>query len=134
MDNDRKASLDDVIRRFGEAWARGDRATLSSLLSPTYTHIDANGRVFDREAWLAYAGGRAGRATQITFRDVRTQFLGDVAVVTGTNEMRGGGVRHAADKADSAIRFSQVWTWQGERWLRELFQATIVGTQSGDFA
>jgi len=132
---DREAALQDTMREFGEAWARGDVATLEAKLSPNYIPIDANGRVFDRAGWLRYAGGRSGRATRITFHDVRTRISGDVAVVTGTNEIRGGGVRNAADTAErSVIRFTQTWMWREGRWLRESFQATSVGPEASDYS
>ena len=86
-DNDLQGS----IALFGEAWAQGDLATLESLLSKTYTHIDVFGMFHDRAAWLRYVGGRTGRATQIGFREVETRVLGDVAVVTGVNDVTGPG-------------------------------------------
>src|SRR6478672_2744593 len=98
MDRDpRAAALDETVRRFGEAWARGDGAALDALLSPTYTHTDAGGAFLDRAAWLAYAQKRAGRTTRIAFRDLRTRFVGDAAIVTGINEVEGAGVRSATD-------------------------------------
>ena len=125
MDRDpRAAALDETVRRFGEAWARGDGATLDALLSPTYTHTDAGGAFLDRAAWLAYAQKRAGRTTRIAFRDLRTRFVGDAAIVTGINEVEGAGVRSATDTRPLVIRFTQTWIWRDGRWLREAFQAT----------
>jgi ketosteroid isomerase-like protein len=118
--------LDDAVRRFGEAWATGDGAMLDALLSPTYTHSDVFGHLQDRAAWLAYARGRAGRATRIAFRDVAQRILGDVAVITGVNEIEGPGARDAADAASLTLRFTQVWVRRDGRWLREAFQATPI--------
>ena len=118
--------LDDAIRRFGTAWAAGDRVALDALLSPTYTHSDVFGNFQDRAAWLAYATGRSGRGTRIRFRDVRQRLLGDVAIITGINEIDGAGARDAADAAPLALRFTQVWVKRHGRWLREAFQATPV--------
>jgi ketosteroid isomerase-like protein len=122
----RQQALDEAIAAFGEAWARGDMATLERLLSPSYTHNDAFGARHDHASWLAYARGRQGRATTIEFHDVRTRIFGDMAVVTGCNVMRGGGATSAADSQDLSIVFTQVWRWQEGRWLREAFQATPV--------
>jgi hypothetical protein len=52
--------------------------------------------------------------------------FGDVAVVTGTNIITGGGVRSAKDTKDLEMVFTQVWIWRDSRWLREAFQATPV--------
>jgi ketosteroid isomerase-like protein len=122
--------LDDAVRRFGEAWARGDAEALDTLLSPTYTHTDIFGTYLDRAAWLSYAAGRAGRASRIGFRDVETRLFGDVAVVTGINEVKGGGGRSADDTAPMRLRFMQVWRDENGRWLREAFQATPVSSET----
>ena len=127
-DDSRKADLERAARRFGEAWAAGDIAALDALLSPTYTHTDLFGELTERRAWLDYARGRTGRGSQIEFREVKTRILGDVAVMTGINVVKGGGARNAADRADLVIRFTQVWVWRDGRWLREAFQATPLDT------
>lgn len=120
------AELDAAMRAFGEAWARGDAEALRSLLSPSYTHNDASGEFLTCDQWLAYAAQRAGRATRIAFRDVRTRFFGDVALVTGFNDLTGGGVFGEDDGRDMSLIFLQVWRREDGRWLREAFQATPV--------
>jgi len=120
------AELDTAIRTFGEAWARGDIETLRSLLSPSYTHNDASGAHLTCDEWLAYASQRAGRATQIAFRDVKTRLFDDIAVVTGFNDLTGGGVFNEADRRDVRLVFLQIWRRENGRWLREAFQATPV--------
>jgi ketosteroid isomerase-like protein len=128
-DDARSRALEEAVRRLGEAWAAGDGAALEALLSPSYTHTDAVGAFLERAAWLDYARGRAGRATRIAFRDTRTRIAGDVAVVTGINDIAGPGGRSADDRETHTIRFTQVWVWTGGRWLREAFQATPVATE-----
>jgi ketosteroid isomerase-like protein len=123
--DDRLADLDAAVHRFGEAWASGDVATLETLLSPTYTHTDALGEFHDRSGWVEYARRRTGRSTRIGFRDVRKRVVGDVAIVTGINDLRGPGALSASDQKNSTIRFTQVWVWDRGRWLREAFQATL---------
>ena len=128
-DEGRRRVLDEAVRRFGEAWAAGDGAALAALLSPSYTHTDVFGAFHERAAWLAYARGRAGRATRIDFREMGTRIVGDVAIVTGLNDVSGPGGRSADDRATLTLRFTQVWTWTGGRWLREAFQATPVAAE-----
>ena len=123
---DRAAALEDAVRRFGEAWANGDGAAMDVLLSPTYTHTDVFGKLSDRAAWLAYASSRGGRTTRIEFRDIRIRVHGDVGIVTGINDLQGGGIRDAADQKNLTLAFTQVWVWQQGRWLREAFQATPI--------
>jgi ketosteroid isomerase-like protein len=122
-----RAGLEEAVRHFGETWARGDVGAAEALLSPTYTHIDVTGAVQDCAAWLAYAAGRAGLSTRIRFAEVRTRVLGDVAIVTGRNDVEGLSDALVPGQEDASIRFTQVWVRRGERrWLREAFQATRV--------
>jgi ketosteroid isomerase-like protein len=118
--------LQDSIRRFGEAWARGDVETLDALLSPTYSHIDVFGNHQDRATWLTYAAGRAGSRTRIEFVDVATRIIGDVAVITGRNDVHGGGGLLRDSQRDFSLRFTQLWVRRDGRWLREAFQATFI--------
>ena len=119
------AELDLAIRRFGEAWATGELAVLDELLSPTYTHIDAYGDFHDRASWLAYAGRRAGRSTQIGFREMALRLIGEMAIGTGINDIEAIGDPQAGARQDLVLRFTQVWVRREGRWLREVFQATI---------
>lgn len=122
-DDGRTALLHDAMAAFAAAWARGDGEALAALLSPTYTHGDIYGGFQDRPAWLAYAAGRSGLSTTIGFREVWTRHAGDLAIVTGINDV--AGMAGPADEAVS-LRFTQVWRWQDGRWLREAFQATLT--------
>jgi ketosteroid isomerase-like protein len=130
MDDEvRRRALEEAVQRFGEAWAAGDRAAIEALLSPRYTHTDVFGAFHERAAWLAYARERTGRTTRIDFREVRTRIVGDVAIVTGLNEVSGPGARSADDRTALTLRFTQVWIWTDGRWLREAFQATPVAAE-----
>jgi len=120
------AELEAAARRFGTAWASGDVATLESLLSPSYTHVDIYGRRMSRAEWLAYAATRRGKATRIGFRDITTRHFGDVAIVSLVNELQGIGEAEAAERDSCSIHVTQVWRWQDGRWQREAFHATIA--------
>ena len=123
-------SLDQAVRAFGEAWASGDVEKLKKLLSPTYTHQDVWGRFQDYVAWLDYARTRRGMATGISFHNVRRRIVGDVAIITGMNVIADAeGEEIEVDKGIRQIRFTQVWVWRKDRWLRESFQATQTTDQ-----
>ena len=117
--------MDEAVRRFGDAWARGDTRTLEALLSPTYTHGDYYGGIQDRATWLAYAGRRTRLNTHVSFREVETRIVDNVAIVTGINDIQYAGDPGAVDRENRTIRFTQVWVWREGRWLREAFQATV---------
>ena len=117
--------LDQAVRAFGVAWAGGDVGRLQDLLSPTYTHQDVYGRLQDYAAWLDYAKTRSGMATAISFHNIRRRIVGDVAIITGMNVIADAeGERIEIDRYVGPLRFTQVWVWRQDRWLREAFQAT----------
>jgi ketosteroid isomerase-like protein len=118
--------LETRILEFGEAWARGDVETLQGLLSPSYTHTDVRGRTLGRETWLDYARGRSGADERISFTDVSTRLIGDVAIVTGRNDVSGKSAIASDGRTAGSLRFTQVWVRNEGRWLREAFQATFV--------
>jgi|SRR5215475_314414 len=120
------ADLEASIKRFGEAWARGDVATLEALLSPTYTHVDVWGKYQGRSTWLAYAASRVGWPTRIAFADLTTRIVGDVAVITGRNDIAGGGGLTRDSKRDFALCITRVWVRRDGRWLREAFPAALI--------
>ena len=91
-DDARLARLEVAVQAIGLAWASGDMATARDILSPSYTHNDVFGVQWSRSEWLAYAAKREGRATQVRFRDVQTRLFGDIAILTGFNEITGTGV------------------------------------------
>ena len=119
-------ALDAAIKDFGEAWARGDADALRGMLSPSYTHTDLRGRFLDRDEWLEYAGGRRNERTQIEFSDVSTRLVGDVAIITGRNDMVGGKLVVGDERSSISLRFTQIWVRRDGRWLREAFQATLI--------
>jgi hypothetical protein len=126
----RLGTLDQAVGAFGEAWASGDVERLQELLSPTYTHQDVYGRFQDCVAWLDYAKTRSGMATAISFHNIRRRIVGDVAIITGMNVIANAeDEKIDVDKGVRRIRFTQVWVWRKDRWLREAFQATQTTDQ-----
>lgn len=131
-DDQRLASLEGAVQAIGQAWAKGDVAAAAELLSPSYSHNDAFGAQWSSSQWLAYASNRKDRATQIAFRDVQTRIFDDIAIITGFNDVTGTGATGADDTQGLTIVFTQVWRWDGGRWLREAFQATPVVPRTFD--
>jgi ketosteroid isomerase-like protein len=117
-----RGELDAAVRDFGEAWARGDVGALRGMLSPSYTHTTVRGRIQDRDEWLEYARSRSGATTEIAFGDVTTRLIGDVAIITGRNDIIGGN----DGLSNRNLRFTQIWVRRDGRWLREAFQATFI--------
>ena len=118
--------LDDAIESFGQAWATGDTDALREMLSPSYTHIDVRGRFLNRDEWLGYVSHRTGATTEIAFAEVTTRFMGNVAVVTARNDVRGDNIIVGDDRASLSMRFTTVWIYRDGRWLREAAQVTLI--------
>ena len=82
--------------------------------------------MLNRDAWLDYARGRSGADTRISFADMATRFVADIAIITGRNDMMGQSAISSDGRSAGSLRFTQVWVRQEGRWLREAFQATFV--------
>jgi ketosteroid isomerase-like protein len=119
--------IEQVVVRFGDAWAVNDIATLDSLLSADYIHTDFFGRVQNRGQWLDYMKDRKAKdiTNRIAFEDVQIRIYGDTAVVTGRNIIKGA-LTVPANEASTEIRFTQVLHKTHGEWMRIGFQATDV--------
>ena len=119
--------IEQVVLRFGEAWATNDLTTLDGLLSNDYIHTDFLGRVQNRAQWLDYMKDRKAKniVNRMTFEDVQIRIYGDMAVVTGRNVIKGG-LSGPADEESTEIRFTQVLLKKRGGWQRTGFQATAV--------
>ncbi|GEM_PF-1028450 len=128
--NQTEAEIQQMIRRFGEAWAQNDLATLESLLADDYLHTDYLGNIQNRAEWLEYVKERKakGIVNKIEFADVKVRIYGDVAVVTGQNIIKGLSVGQNKESA-TKIRFTQVLLRKQGTWLRTAFQATPIAQQ-----
>ncbi len=119
-----------LVRDFGNAWLKGDVATLDRLLAVEYMHTDVTGKVLHRTDWLADAANVQKWARPVTaqgepsieFEDMQVSFLGETAVITGGNLIRSANPQQPALR----LRFTQVWVRERGEWKRRFFQATPV--------
>ena len=93
--------------RWLTAITSGDVATVDSILSPTYRHVNAAGEMFDRARELATT-----ELLNITFNasDQFVDIAGDTAVIHGANTLMQGG------KVKDRQRFSDVFVLQNGVW------------------
>ena len=125
MDATIKAEIETTVRRFWEAWIDGDVATLDTLLSPTFTHTDFDGKFTDRAAWLATAHKRANASMVLEDIAIRTfgDVASDVAIVTARQI-----IMHddGTEKRHRVFRITSILLKQQGRWLREAAQVAAV--------
>lgn len=125
MDATIKAEIETTVRRFWEAWIDGDVATLDTMLSPTFTHTDFDGKFTDRAAWLATAHKRANASMVIEDIAIRTfgDVASDVAIVTARQI-----IMHddGTEKRRRVFRITSILFKQQGRWLREAAQVAAV--------
>ena len=124
--DERVLALQEAIRRFAKALAAGDTAALDSLLSLGYRHTDMFGRLWVRAEWLAQVGPEKSRSTVSDFGHFGFVIKGNLGIVTGIKHLHTVGARDGADENEPPTAFTQVWVWQQDRWLREIFQATPI--------
>ena len=55
-------------------------------------------------------------------RQLPTRFMGDVAIITGRNDMAGGNIVAGDERSDLSLRFTLIWVRKEGLWLREAFQ------------
>jgi hypothetical protein len=103
--------------RWLTAITSGDVATVDSILSPTYRHVNAAGEMFDRARELATT-----EPLDITFRasDQIVDIAGDTAVIHGVNTLMQAG------KVKDRQRFSDVFVLQNGVWKALSAQETRI--------
>ena len=107
-----------LSRQVHDAWARSDVATLEALIASDYHHVDVYGRVFDRDAWLAYAANPRAPGDLQTV-DEEAAVIGDAAVVTSMLLL--------PELIEApVVQLTQVWRRTGDAWRRGWYQATRV--------
>jgi|SRR4051794_24968170 hypothetical protein len=101
--------------RWLAAIVAGDRATIETILCPTFRHVNADGQMFDREQEIA-----AMERLPFTFQasDQFVDVVGDTAVIHGINTVMQDG------KVLERERFTDVFVVQNGVWLALSAQET----------
>lgn len=101
--------------RWLTAITSGDRATVEAILSPTFRHVNADGRMFDRAQEIA-----ATEPLPLVFNasDQIVDVAGDTAVIHGINTVTQDG------KVLARERFIDVFVLQNGVWMALAAQET----------
>ena len=96
----------------------GDRATVESILAPSFKHIDSDGKLLDRAQEIA---GIEKVSFTMNPSDQLVDIAGDTAVVHGVNTLIDSG------KVLALERFTDVFVLQNGSWIALSAQETTLG-------
>ncbi len=123
--NDAAEGLSQTLKVFNEAFAAADTATLASMITEEYSHVNGTSRPYSRREWLGYVAGQRqklndGQLTIETYEmdNISITFYEGSAVVTGQVSTSGveGGIRF-----EKRFRVTHLWVLEGGRWKRAGF-------------
>jgi hypothetical protein len=105
-------------RRWLTAITDGDRATVESILAPSFKHINADGELLDRAQEMA---GIEKVSFTMNPSEQHVDIVGDTAVIHGVNTLIDGG------KILARERFTDVFALQNGIWVALSAQETTLG-------
>lgn len=99
---------------WNEAQVNRDAAALDAMVGSRFVNTEWNGEVSDKQHFLADIRDPLFKPSSLTIQDVKMNFYGDTAVVTGTYHTQG---TYQGKAYDHLGRFTDTWvlavgTWQ----------------------
>jgi ketosteroid isomerase-like protein len=110
----REAKLMVLERMWNEAQVSHDSQALDRLVSSRFVNTEWDGSISDKQRFLADIKDPLYKPTLATIQDVKMNFFGDTAVVTGTYHTAG---TYQGRPYDHVGRFTDTWildlgSWQ----------------------
>jgi ketosteroid isomerase-like protein len=109
----REGKLLVLERLWNEAQVSRDAAALELLLSNRFVNTEYDGEVSDKQRFLADIKDPLYKPTLATVQDVKINFFGDTAVVTGEYHIQG---TYRGKPYDHVGRFTDTWVIDTGRW------------------
>lgn len=106
-------ALKDLETRWTEALAKGDSATLDSILAAGYVETDETGNLNERQALFNALKSGDLKFDSCTVADMQVHVYGDAAVVTGSGAQQG---TYKGKALPTKIRFTDTFVKQGGKW------------------
>jgi ketosteroid isomerase-like protein len=100
-------------RMWNEAQVNRDSAALDALVSSRFVNTEWDGEVSDKGKFLADIKDPRFKPSLLTIQDVKMNFFGDTAVVTGTYHTQGS---YQCKPYDHLGRFTDTWVSDGGKW------------------
>jgi len=109
----RESKLMILERMWNEARVNRDSAALDALVSSRFIDTEWDGDVSDKQKFLADIRNPVYKPTLATIQDVKTNFFGDTAVVTGVYHTQGS---YQGKSYDHWGRFTDTWLLDAGKW------------------
>ena len=98
---------------WNEAQVNRDAASLEALVSSRFVNTEWDGELSDRQRFLADIKDPRFKPPALTIQDVKMNFFGDTAVVTGIYHTQGS---YQGKPYDHVGRFTDTWVQDLGKW------------------
>lgn len=109
----RESKLMVLERLWNEAQVNRDSAALDALVSGRFINTEWDGEVSDKQKFLADIRDPRFKPTQANIQEVKMNFFGDTAVVTGIYHTAG---MYQGKAYDHVGRFTDTWVLDQGKW------------------
>jgi ketosteroid isomerase-like protein len=109
----RESKLMVLERLWNEAQVNRDSAALDALVASRFVDTEWDGEVSNKQQFLADIRNPVYKPTLATIQDVKMNFFGDTAVVTGIYHTQG---TYQGKPYDHVGRFTDTWVFDGGKW------------------
>jgi len=109
----RETKLFILERMWNEAQVSRDSAALDALVSSRFVNTEWDGEVSDKDKFLADIKNPLYKPTLATVQEMKTNFFGDTAVITGTYHTQG---TYQCKPYDHVGRFTDTWVYDTGKW------------------
>jgi ketosteroid isomerase-like protein len=98
---------------WNEAQVNRDSAALDALVSSRFVNTEWDGEISDKQKFLADIRSPLYKPTLATVQDMKANFFGDTAIVTGTYHTQG---TYQGRPYDHVGRFTDTWVLDSGKW------------------
>ena len=109
----RESKLMILERLWNEAQVNRDASALDALVSSRFVNTEWDGEVSDKQRFLADIRDPLFKPTLANIQNVKMNFFGDTAVITGTYHTAG---TYQGKPYDHMGRFTDTWILDGAKW------------------
>ena len=109
----RESKLMVLERLWNEAQVNRDSAALDALVSSRFVNTEWDGEISDKQKFLAEIKDPRFKPAQANIKDLKMNFFGDAAVVTGIYHTQG---TYQGKPYDHVGRFTDTWVLDQGKW------------------